>query len=104
MTVPDDWAPESCTLPTPERPLRVAEFDDLFKYVLGSTRHEATRLDLVVQRTVEAAARDLARRESECCSFFTFEFDSAGEDVLMHIGVPPEQVGVLDTIEARVAR
>ena len=36
MDVADDWAPDACTLPTSERPLRVAEFDDLFAYVLRS--------------------------------------------------------------------
>ena len=102
MDVADDWAPDACTLPTTERPLRVAEFDDLFAYVVRSARREPTRLDLVLPSDVEAAARDLARRESECCSFFTFEFESAGEDVVMHIGVPPEQITVLDAIEARV--
>ncbi len=81
----------------------MAEFDDLFAYVAALERvPEPTRLDLGTAADVESAARDLARRESECCSFFTFEFDSAGEDVVMHIGVPPEQIAVLDAIEARV--
>ena len=103
MTIPDDWAPEACTLPTSEQPLRVAEFDDLFGYVQQSTRHAPTRLDLVMPNTVEADARDLARRESECCSYFMFEFDSAGDDVMMRIRVPAAQVEILDAIEARVA-
>jgi hypothetical protein len=34
MAIPDDWAPDACTLPTAERPLRVAEFDDLFTFVV----------------------------------------------------------------------
>jgi hypothetical protein len=103
MAIPDDWAPDACTLPTTERPLRVAEFDDLFTAVRRSERALPTRLDLVVPRDIEAAARDLARRESECCSFFTFDFESVGDDVVMHIGVPPEHVEVLDALEARVA-
>ena len=103
MAVPDDWAPDACTLPTAERPLRVAEFEDLFALVLRSTRHEPTRLDLVVPSDIEVSARDLARRESDCCSFFIFDFEPAGDDVVMHVSVPPEQVGVLDAIEARVA-
>jgi hypothetical protein len=98
----DDWAPEACTLPTPERPLRVAEFDALFSHLLSMKRPEPTRLDLVVPRAAEATARDLSARESECCSFFTFEFEPAGDDVVMHIRVPPQQVTVLDAIEARV--
>jgi len=103
MTVPDAWAPDACTLPTSERPLRVAEFDDLFACALRSERLQATRLDLWIPADVESAARDLTHRESECCSFFTFEFDSAGDCVVMHIAVPAAQVEVLDAIEARVA-
>jgi hypothetical protein len=83
--------------------LRVAEFDDLFAFVVRSERPEPQRLDVVLRRIVEAAARDLARRESECCSFFTFEFETVSDYVVMHIGVPPTQVNVLDALEARVS-
>ena len=103
MAIPDDWAPDACTLPTAERPLRVAEFDDLFTAVRRSERPLPTRLDLVLPRNIEAAARNLAQRESECCSFFTFEFEDVGDDVVMHIGVPPEHVDVRDALEARAA-
>jgi hypothetical protein len=103
MAIPEDWAPDACTLPTSERPLRVAEFDDLFTFVVRSERVAPQRLDVMLRRIVEAAARDLARRESECCSFFTFEFETVGDDVVMHIAVPPEHVAVLDALEARVA-
>jgi hypothetical protein len=99
----DDWAPDACTLPSPERPLRVAEFDALFSHVLSAKRPEPTRLDLAIPREAEATARDLSARECECCSFFSFEFEPAGDDVFMRIGVPPQQVEVLDAIEARVA-
>jgi hypothetical protein len=102
MAIPEDWAPDACTLPTPERPLRVAEFDKFAASVLQSTRPQPTRLDLVVPRAAEATGRDLDRHESQFCSFFTFEFDSAGGETVMHVGVPPEQVGVLDAIETRV--
>jgi hypothetical protein len=103
MRAQDDWAPDACTLPTPERPLRVAEFDDLFAQVVRMQRPEPTRLELVLPREIEATARDLARRESECCSFFAFEFEPAGDDVVMRIGVPHQQVEVLDAIQARIA-
>jgi hypothetical protein len=103
MAIPDDWAPDACTLPTAERPLRVAEFDDLFTFVVRAQRRVPTRLDLVLPRDIEATARDLARRESECCSFFTFGFEAVGDDVVMHIAVPPEHVEVLDALEARAA-
>jgi hypothetical protein len=103
MAIPGDWAPDACTLPTEERPLRVAEFDDLFAFVVRAQRRESQRLDVVLRRIVEAPARDLARREGECCSFFTFDFEPAGEDVVMHILVPPERVVVLDALQARIA-
>jgi hypothetical protein len=64
MAIRDDWAPDACTLPTAERPLRVAEFDDLFTAVRRSERPLPTRLDLVLPRNIEAAARNLALREA----------------------------------------
>jgi hypothetical protein len=73
----------------------------LFTFVVRAQRQDPQRLDLILRRIVEAPARDLARRESECCSFFTFEFESAGDDLVMHIAVPPEHVEVLDALEAR---
>jgi hypothetical protein len=103
MAIPDDWAPDACTLPTAERPLRIAEFDDLFAVVVRAERPEPQQLAFALPPTVEAAARDLARRESECCSFFTFEFESVGDHLVMHIAVPASQIAVLDAIEARVA-
>jgi hypothetical protein len=103
MTVPEDWAPDACTLPTTERPLRVAEFDDLFRFVVRAERRAPTLLDLVLRRIVEGPAKDLARRECECCSFFTFQFEADGDDVVMHIGVPLQQVDVLDALQARAA-
>ena len=48
MAIPDDWAPDACTLPTAERPLRVAEFDDLFTFVV--------RAEAVSERPVAPSA------------------------------------------------
>jgi hypothetical protein len=104
MTVPDDWVPDECTLPTGERPLRMAEFDDLFISAVRFDRPQPTRLDLTLPRTMEADARSLADRESQCCTFFAFSFKPDGGDVVMHIEVPSTRTDVLDTIEARIAR
>lgn len=102
MPVSKDWVPSECLLPTQERPLRVAEFDDLFGFVQRAHRAHATRLDLVMPAAVDEAARALARRESKCCSFFTFELDGLDDGVVMRIGVPAARVAVLDAVEARV--
>ncbi|AKP60077.1 MULTISPECIES: hypothetical protein [Mycobacteriaceae] len=97
------WVPDSCSLPTVDRPLRVAEFDGLFgQSVLRSVRVSATRLDLVLAADAEAAARDLAAREVGCCSFFRFDFDTAGSDVVISIGVPPSHTDVLDALAQRI--
>jgi hypothetical protein len=77
----------------------VAQFDDLFAFAVRAARLEPQRLDVVLRRIVEAPARDLARRDSECCSFLTFDFEPAGNEVMMHIAVPPEHVAVLDALD-----
>ena len=96
--------PDSCTLPTVEQPIRVAEFDRFFaESVRGAHRPERTRLDLTLRPDAEKAGRDLAARESGCCSFFTFEFDTGAAESVMRIGVPGSYVPVLDALQTRVA-
>jgi hypothetical protein len=97
----DDWAPSECTLPTAERPLRLAEFDAFFANVRDVRRSQPRQLDLVIPSAAETAGRDLADRESACCSFFSFTFTSHDGDVVMEIGVPTEYVNVLDALEER---
>jgi hypothetical protein len=98
----EDWVPDACTLPTAERPLRLAEFDDLFASARELVRPSATKLDLVITRDAENTARDLAERESACCSFFSFEFDERDREIVMTIAVPPHYVDVLDALQARI--
>ncbi len=99
----EDWAPASCTLPTVEQPLRLAEFDDFFRAaVRRSTRTWTTRLDLAVLPDSEATARDLAERETSCCAFFRFDFDHVPDGLVMRIRVPRDQIDVLDALQARI--
>jgi hypothetical protein len=102
MALSEDWAPSECTLPTEERPLRVTEFDDLFRHVRNWTRPDPTSLELLLPSATEAAARDLARRESQCCEFFSFEFEAVADGVVMRIHVPATQTAVVDAIEGRL--
>lgn len=102
----DGWVPQACTLPIAERLGRVAEFDHLFVTALHDVQRfapERLRLTLRGIPGLEATARDLAARESECCSFFTFTIGRHGEDVVVDVQVPDAQVEVLDGLAARAA-
>jgi hypothetical protein len=95
---------ESCTLPTVERPLRLAEFDDLFSTALtAQTRLSAAVLRWSLDSWAEAVARALAARETQCCSFFTFSFTSDGDTVQVDVRVPAVRSEVLDALAARAA-
>jgi hypothetical protein len=99
---------DECTLPTAERPLRVAEFDDLF----GASPREVTRVGpthlrllLTGPEGLRAKVEDLAARENECCSFFSFTVtEPAAEMVSLEIEVPPTHVAVLDGLAERASR
>ncbi|WP_214317547.1 hypothetical protein [Nonomuraea sediminis] len=98
------WVPpQACTLPTEEQPLRVAEFDALFSQaVLSVTRPRPELLRLGLTRDPETAARsaELATRENQCCSFFTFTL-TISDELTLDVAVPSEHVPVLDALAAR---
>ncbi|MFD6269834.1 hypothetical protein [Nocardia asteroides] len=99
----DGWVPDACTLPTVDRPIRVAEFDLLFAEGARAVRRPApTRLEVDLSADAEAAGRDLAARESQCCSFFAFDFRADGSAVVMGVEVPPAYTHVLDAFTERV--
>jgi hypothetical protein len=98
------WVPEACSLPTAARPLRLAEFDDLFRTALTAQQRLApTRLRWVLEPAAEQTARDLTERESACCSFFTFTLTRAADRLLVDVRVPPAYVDVLDALAERSA-
>jgi hypothetical protein len=98
------WAPQVCTLPTAQRPLRRAEFDDAFtsateieRLAKGHVRFRMTGPAGLADRI-----RDLAVRENDCCSFFTFTVTEQPPDlVIFDIEVPGGQVDVLDALVER---
>ncbi|ANJ27340.1 MULTISPECIES: hypothetical protein [Agromyces] len=100
-----DWAPTACTLPTVEQPLREREFSALFAGSLrGVHLVGATRAELTLDPASETAARDLAVRESSCCSFFTFEFESDVDALTMRVTVPEQHAAVLEALVASATR
>lgn len=95
------WAPAACTLPSADRPARVAEFDELFTSLRALRREEPGWLRLWLAAGAEAGARDLTARESRCCSFFDFDVRREADEVVVDIRVPADHVAVLDALEAR---
>ncbi len=99
-----EWVSPACTLPTTEQPTRVAEFEELFSRARWLRRADRNRLDIALPPDAEPTGRDLAERESRCCSFFTFAFEPIGTDVVMHVGVPADHIAVLDALQAKLLR
>jgi hypothetical protein len=98
------WVPQSCTLPTEERPLRVAEWDALFAERLTTvTRPQplALRLELKDGPGVGDQVRDLADREGGCCSFLTFAVAVGEGGIVMDISVDAAHEPVLGALAAR---
>jgi len=95
---------DECTLPSADRPLRLAEFDALFAAAvrrvdkLGPTH---ARLHLTGPAGLEATVRDLTARETECCSFFAFTTTVDGADVTLDIRVPDRNAEVLAALVER---
>ncbi|MGH3367821.1 MAG: hypothetical protein ACRDOY_11515 [Nocardioidaceae bacterium] len=108
--IPTWIAHEACTLPTSDRPLREQEFDALVSESLHCLeRPGPTRLRMTLQgpRGLADRVRDLADRETQCCSFFTFTVQTlrtehtAADVVALDIEVPQQYREVLDALAQR---
>lgn len=106
MNDPLAWAPAACTLPTAGQPLRVAEFDRLLAdHLHAANRLDPRTLDLLLAAESRDVVQDLTARESQCCSFFSFDISEANSgEIRLRIGVPPAQVAVLDGLSDRLPR
>ena len=99
-------APDACALPTADRPLRLAEWDELFAAATtGVRRSDPNRatFQLHPDPAVAAQAADLTVRETQCCSFFTFDLMATGGELQLTVTVPTEHVPVLDALAGRAA-
>lgn len=94
---------DACTLPTAERPLRLAEFDDLFATSVRGVRRrgDGVLMQLTGTEGLVERVRDLAARETACCSFFTFELTPTDDHLSLRITVPPTHADVLDALSTR---
>lgn len=92
-------------MPTAERPLRLAEFDALFESSARSVTRDETgvHIHLVGEPGLREHVRDLAERETACCSFFTFVIDGEDSDLVLGVSVPPERQDILTALADRAA-
>ena len=94
----------ACTLPTLERPLRLAEFDELFTLARAVAYDgQSVRIHLSGPPTLRDQVVDLTDRETECCSFFRFTVDGTGSEVDLVITTPDEHQPIVAAIAARAA-
>src|SRR4051794_41486368 len=94
---------DACTLPRAERPGRLAELDALFA---GSVRRVdrsggSVRLYLSGAPGLRETVRDLAHRESSCCSFLTFSVEGHDDGLTLGITAPAERRELLDALADR---
>ena len=95
---------EVCTLPTVERPLRIAEFSDLFATAAGDVRRVSpTEAVVMMPGGMLAMARSLAARETNCCSFFEFKVEAVRDRTIMAIRVPERYTDVLSALTGLAA-
>ena len=93
---------DACTLPTAERPLRLAEFEDLFADHLTVTTWvgDRLRLSLSGDAGLREQVADLTARENACCSFFDFALSGSADAVVLEVGVPAQRREILDALAA----
>jgi hypothetical protein len=96
-----------CTLPAADQPMRLMEFDELFRrqvappHRIGPYRAE---FSFGGADGLHAKVSDLLARESECCSFFDFMIDQQaghpinGDQLLLQVGVPASRADVLEAL------
>ena len=97
----------ACTLPAADLPGRLAEFDAAFAAGLRSAEVISPTHARLVFSADQAQAKALAGlldRESQCCSFFTFGQQVAGDTVTVDVTVPAGQAEALSVLAARAAR
>ena len=94
---------DACTMPTAERPFRLAEFDDLFASSLTRMTADgaAVRMRLHGDAGLRDRVLDLTARETDCCSFFVFTVTGSVTEVDLSISVPAARQDILDALAAR---
>jgi len=102
---------EFCTLPTTAQPMRLLEFDELFRRQVHQPRRigpHRVELRFANADGLYAEVSDLVARESACCSFFEFMIDQpsqAGDQdqLVLRVSVPVSRDDVVEALMDRAA-
>jgi hypothetical protein len=99
-----------CTLPVASQPLRLMEFDELFRSQIKPPRRiEAHRVEFTFANAngLFAHVSDLVARETACCSFFEFTINQHAQDatdqdqLVLRVGVTASRDDVLEALTDR---
>jgi hypothetical protein len=99
-----------CTLPTSAQPLRLIEFDELFRRQTDPPRRVQPHQVEFTFATAEGLydqVSDLVARESACCSFFDFSIMEQSQGaadqsrLVFRVGVPARHGAVLEALTDR---
>jgi len=91
----------SCSLTEEDAAQRNAEFADV---VQRGLRHRERPSDTTVRLVFENRdgldddLRELARRESQCCGFFSFDIDVRDDDIVLEVAAPEDKINYLDEL------
>jgi hypothetical protein len=86
----DDKIPIACTLDAGDYQARMAWIADLNARALASHRVDGLTLRLRYRADAQSDVLELARRETECCAFLTFDLQRSGDFVELAVTAPPE--------------
>ena len=89
--------PIACTLTTKQA---ASQLDEWAQLRAAATEVETVEggVRLTLPPALEAATRDLASREAQCCAFLTLGVDRIGDDVVVTITGPDDAQGVIGLI------
>ena len=94
-----------CTLPITARPVRAAEFEDLFASQLAAPRWISPhQTEFRFGVDLHDQVSDLVARETACCSFFDFSITHEPDDavqpssLVLQVGVPASRHDVLEAL------
>lgn len=90
----------SCDLDEQGAARRTIEFADVVRRGLRDRERTQDRVRLTFEREpgLEEDLRGLIRRESECCAFFSFDIDAAGDVITVEVTAPSEKEAYVDAL------